>query len=66
MLAALSGVAERTGAAIIVVMHLNKADSNTAMYRVGGSIAYVGSARWLFWSSQTRKTRPEGDACFAA
>jgi RecA-family ATPase len=48
MLAALSGVAERTGAAIIVVMHLNKGESDTAMYRVGGSIAYVGSARAVF------------------
>jgi len=48
MLAALSGVAERTGAAIIVVMHLNKGESENAMYRVGGSIAYVGSARAAF------------------
>ena len=38
-------MAERTGAAIVVVMHLNQATLQPALYRVQGSIGYVGAAR---------------------
>ncbi len=38
-------VAERTGAAIVVVRHLNKATGGAAIYRGGGSIGIVGAAR---------------------
>ncbi len=45
MLAPLSRTAERTGAAIVVVRHLNKATGGNALYRGGGSIGIVGAAR---------------------
>jgi hypothetical protein len=38
-------MAERTGAAVLVVMHLNQATLQPALYRVQGSIGYVGAAR---------------------
>jgi hypothetical protein len=38
-------MAERTGVAVLVVMHLNKATLQPALYRVGGSIGFVGAAR---------------------
>tara|TARA_R110000824_G_C15232376_1_gene678762 strand:- start:6875 stop:8635 length:1761 start_codon:yes stop_codon:yes gene_type:complete len=41
----LAKMAERTGAAILVVMHLNQATLQPALYRVQGSIGYVGAAR---------------------
>jgi hypothetical protein len=41
----LSKMAERTGAAVLVVMHLNQATLQPALYRVQGSIGYVGAAR---------------------
>jgi hypothetical protein len=44
-LAPLARLAERTGAAIVVVRHLNKATSGNALYRGGGSIGIVGAAR---------------------
>jgi len=42
---ALTVVAERTGAAIVVVRHLNKASGPRAIYRGGGSIGIIGAAR---------------------
>ena len=44
-LAPLARLAERTGAAIVVVRHLNKANGGNALYRGGGSIGIVGAAR---------------------
>jgi putative DNA primase/helicase len=41
----LSEVAERTGVAIVVVMHLTKASDRSAINRVSGSIGFVGAAR---------------------
>jgi hypothetical protein len=41
----LSKMAERTGAAVLVVMHLNQATLQPALYRIQGSIGYVGAAR---------------------
>ncbi|MFY9737700.1 MAG: AAA family ATPase [Candidatus Cybelea sp.] len=38
-------LAERTGVAVIVVMHLRKAEAQKALYRVSGSIAFVAFAR---------------------
>ncbi len=37
--------AERTGAALVVVRHLNKAPGGNPIYRGGGSIGIVGAAR---------------------
>ncbi|MGI9050608.1 MAG: AAA family ATPase [Rubrobacteraceae bacterium] len=47
-LAPLSGLAERTGAAVLVVRHLNKAAANNPLYRGGGSIGIIGAARMAF------------------
>lgn len=41
----LAKMAERTGAAVLVVMHLNQATLQPALYRIQGSIGYVGAAR---------------------
>ena len=38
-------MAERTGAAVLVVRHLNKASGSNVLYRGGGSIGIVGAAR---------------------
>lgn len=44
-LAPLAALAERTGAAVLVVRHLNKASGGNALYRGGGSIGIIGAAR---------------------
>lgn len=44
-LAQLAAMAERTGAAILVLRHLNKSAGGPAIYRGGGSIGIVGAAR---------------------
>jgi hypothetical protein len=41
----LAKLAERTGAAIVVIRHLNKSGGSHAMYRGGGSIGIAGAAR---------------------
>jgi hypothetical protein len=43
-LAQLAAAAERTGAAIVVLRHLNKSPGGPAVYRGGGSIGIVGAA----------------------
>jgi hypothetical protein len=47
-LAPLASLAERTGASILVVRHLNKAAANNPLYRGGGSIGIIGAARMAF------------------
>jgi hypothetical protein len=47
-LAPLAGLGERTGAAVLVVRHLNKATANNPLYRGGGSIGIIGAARMAF------------------
>jgi hypothetical protein len=47
-LAPLAGLAERTGACVLVVRHLNKAAANNPLYRRGGSIGIIGAARMAF------------------
>ncbi|MGH2534121.1 MAG: AAA family ATPase [Thermomicrobiales bacterium] len=44
-LASLAGLAERTGAAILLVRHLTKTTGGPALYRGGGSIGIIGAAR---------------------
>ena len=44
-LAPLSRMAERTGAAVLLVRHLNKAQGGNPLYRGGGSIGIIGAAR---------------------
>jgi hypothetical protein len=41
----LANLAERTGAAILILRHLNKATGMNALYRGGGSIGIVAAAR---------------------
>ena len=46
VLAPVENIAEETGVAIIIIAHNNKKEeSNTALYRVGGSIGFTGAAR---------------------
>ena len=47
VLSPLSKIAERTGAAVVLVRHLNKGGGNgtSATYRGGGSIGIIGAAR---------------------
>src|SRR5215217_4277687 len=47
-LAPIAGLAERTGAAVLVIRHLNKASANNPLYRGGGSIGIIGAARIAF------------------
>jgi hypothetical protein len=42
---ALASVAERTGAALLIIRHLNKSGGQNAVHRGGGSIGIIGSAR---------------------
>ncbi len=42
---ALSSMAERSGASVVILRHLNKASGGNALYRGGGSIGIVGAAR---------------------
>lgn len=44
-LAPLARMAERTGAAVLLVRHLNKAQGGNLLYRGGGSIGIIGAAR---------------------
>jgi hypothetical protein len=48
-LSPLGNVAERTGAAVVLVRHLNKTGGAKAVYRGGGSIGIIGACRsaWL-------------------
>ncbi len=41
----LARLAEDTGTAVVVIMHLNKGENRPAMYRGGGSIAFAATAR---------------------
>ena len=45
LLAPLARLAEVTGTAVVVVRHLNKSAAGNAIYRGGGSIAFIGAAR---------------------
>jgi hypothetical protein len=44
-LAPLAALAEWTGAAVLIVRHLNKAAGGNTLYRGGGSIGIIGAAR---------------------
>ena len=45
VLARMAALAEETGAAILVIRHLNKSTGGNALYRGGGSIGIIGAAR---------------------
>jgi AAA domain len=44
-LASMAAMAARTGAAVLIVRHLNKTSGGNPLYRGGGSIGIVGAAR---------------------
>jgi len=44
-LAPLAKLADRTGAAVVVIRHLNKGSGVSPIYRGGGSIGIIGAAR---------------------
>jgi hypothetical protein len=56
-LAPLAGLAERTGASVLVIRHLNKAAANNPLYRGGGSIGIIGAARMAFVVGEDHKTK---------
>jgi hypothetical protein len=41
----LAAMAERTGAAVVIIRHFNKSPGANALYRGGGSIGIIGAAR---------------------
>lgn len=45
VLAPFESIAEETGAAIVIIAHLNKREEASTIYRVGGSIGLIGAAR---------------------
>src|SRR5712692_3987133 len=45
VLAPLAAMAQSTGAAVLVIRHLNKTLGDNPLYRGGGSIAFIGAAR---------------------
>jgi hypothetical protein len=51
----LSGMAHRTGAAVLTVRHLNKAAGSSAIYRAAGSIAFTGRARMALLAAKDKE-----------
>ncbi|MBM4255919.1 MAG: AAA family ATPase [Deltaproteobacteria bacterium] len=45
ILAPLAKIAAETGAAVVIIRHLNKSPGGNALYRGGGSIGIIGAAR---------------------
>jgi archaellum biogenesis ATPase FlaH len=41
----LESIAEESGTSILVVAHLNKKEDTSTLYRIGGSIGFIGAAR---------------------
>lgn len=60
-LAPLAAMAQRLSIAVVVVLHLNKAQGTDALYRVGGSIGFVGGARSLLLFTRDPED-PDGES----
>lgn len=45
VLAPVEGMAEELGCSVLIIAHLNKKEDAATLYRVGGSIGFVGAAR---------------------
>jgi hypothetical protein len=45
VLGPMENIAEETGASIVIIAHLNKKEDAAILYRVGGSIGFIGAAR---------------------
>jgi hypothetical protein len=52
----LAELAERHRVAVVVVMHLRKSEAQRAIYRVGGSIGFVGLARSVLLVAKDEET----------
>lgn len=55
VLAPLESIAEETGASILIIAHLNKKEDSSILYRIGGSIGFIGAARSVLAVSNTAK-----------
>lgn len=55
ILAPFSDMADETGCTVLIVAHLNKKDEGNTLYRVGGTIGFVGAARSVLAVSDTPK-----------
>ena len=53
--ASLGNLAHRTGAAVLTVRHLNKAQGVAAIYKAAGSIAFVARARMALMASKDKE-----------
>lgn len=58
--------AQRTGAAVLVLRHLTKGGGTNALYRGGGSIGIIGSARVGLMVARDLKTDESGRTCVLA
>jgi RecA-family ATPase len=59
ILTPLSQLAAENGVAIVCIKHLNKAEEKSAIYRAGGSIAFIAAVRvaWMFAKDQNDPDR---------
>ncbi|PYP91697.1 MAG: hypothetical protein DMG65_06535 [Candidatus Angelobacter sp. Gp1-AA117] len=59
ILAPLAELAAKYGVAIVCIKHMNKAEEKSAMYRAGGSIAYIAAVRiaWMFLKDRNNPQR---------
>lgn len=55
VLAPLELIAEETSCAILIIAHLNKKEDSSTLYRVGGSIGFIGAARSVLAVSKSTK-----------
>ena len=56
----LLGLAEKYKLAVVLSAHLNKGGGTNVLYRIGGAIAFAGTARMAWFSPNTPTTRPNG------
>lgn len=56
VLAPVENMAEETGVAVLIIAHLTKKEDASILYRVGGSIGFIGAARSVLAVGQTSKT----------
>jgi hypothetical protein len=55
VLAPVENMAEETGAAVLIIAHLTKKEDASVLYRVGGSIGFIGAARSVLAVGNTSK-----------
>lgn len=55
VLAPVENMAEETGVAVLIIAHLTKKEDSSVLYRVGGSIGFIGAARSVLAVGETNK-----------